>query len=174
MKISIHAPSRGRLFCPLMIYHRKRFQSTPPHGGDETLFVMIVTMLISIHAPSRGRLQIDDPVQQQRAISIHAPSRGRLINFCILNLQEKFQSTPPHGGDKDSHPTQTVYINFNPRPLTGATAVNFILAFFSLFQSTPPHGGDMSFSTLAPFCCNFNPRPLTGATAHNIRVVISR
>ena len=54
-----------------------RFQSTPPCGGDQEPRQFALLVGISIHAPLRGRLQIDDPVQQQRAISIHAPLRGR-------------------------------------------------------------------------------------------------
>ena len=77
----------------------------------------------------------------------------------------KFQSTPPHGGDRTIPPALIIVdisihapsrgrrawqenlhnpsSNFNPRPLTGATFwASFMQSVSPRFQSTPPHGGD--------------------------------
>ncbi len=77
-------------------------------------------------------------------------------------------------------------INFNPRPLAGATGAIALIRPAVLFQSTPPCGGDGNGSgSSADYCISihaplrgrlrlssrktifldFNPRPLAGATA---------
>ena len=82
----------------------------------------------------------------------------------MIYLQE-FQSTPPCGGDRGFGQFMAVVVNFNPRPLAGATRLEFKgYPDPSRFQSTPPCGGDHrnSFETIrGP---DFNPRPLAGAT----------
>ena len=40
LKISIHAPSRGRPEASIMAPRRTVFQSTPPRGGDESKPIM--------------------------------------------------------------------------------------------------------------------------------------
>ena len=98
-----------------------RFQSTPPCGGDQEPRQFALLVGISIHAPLRGRLQIDDPVQQQRAISIHAPLRGRL--GCFLNLPHIniISIHAPLRGRRNLTARPGFPANFNPRPLAGAT-----------------------------------------------------
>ena len=77
-----------------------RYFNPRPHAGATVVHLLQVSgYQISIHAPMRGRLQIDDPVQQQRAISIHAPMRGRLYANIARAMWRIFQSTPPCGGD---------------------------------------------------------------------------
>ena len=53
--ISIHAPLRGRLMAVFTMPARRRFQSTPPCGGDVFIALGIKPRFISIHAPLRGR-----------------------------------------------------------------------------------------------------------------------
>ena len=141
--ISIHAPSRGRLF---------------------SCFWPVFRLSISIHAPSRGRLYGVKIGQYASQISIHAPSRGRLSSVHAILSLIIFQSTPPHGGDWRSWTPGHFMRHFNPRPLTGATKTGRPMAVIDQFQSTPPHGGDDTAPFWPVAVAYFNPRPLTGAT----------
>ena len=103
--ISIHAPSRERrslhsLIRPLLI-----FQSTLPRGSDHKLIFAVLSSIISIHAPSRERHNLP------------------LCSSLLL----QFQSTLPRGSDPQANIRRSVFDNFNPRSLAGATkeAVNF-------------------------------------------------
>ena len=120
-EISIHAPSRGRLHLPwptyAWLYFNPRpltgatscflfpgcfsihFNPRPLTGATKVPLGFAIELPISIHAPSRGRLPYLGCCRQHCCISIHAPSRGR--------LHHPVTSFPP--------------IDFNPRPLTGAT-----------------------------------------------------
>ena len=141
---------------------------------------------ISIHAPLRGRPGGDVFGNVSDMISIHAPLRGRPGCSCRTWTPQKFQSTPPCGGDRwFAVPRRCLYY-FNPRPLAGATVFIDPDAPFTAisihaplrgrrfstkkrdevraFQSTPPCGGDMKPTTFCPGPTNFNPRPLAGAT----------
>ena len=53
--ISIHAPLRGRPQKPAKRRRKRRFQSTPPCGGDADRDASWLLRWISIHAPLRGR-----------------------------------------------------------------------------------------------------------------------
>ena len=141
-----------------------RFQSTPPCGGDSTGFALPHTLMISIHAPLRGRLKRCFFRDGAVVISIHAPLRGRPFSVVVGVRQPEFQSTPPCGGDIQADGRKIVVLDFNPRPLAGATSVETGLFWMpqhfnprplagatmdttgccivSLFQSTPPCGGD--------------------------------
>ena len=100
LRISIHAPLRGRRCFSFGCYARIRFQSTPPCGGDpakdqpvgpDVLYFnprplagathqpiqFNVFRLISIHAPLRGRQEKHQHHLPDAGISIHAPLRGR-------------------------------------------------------------------------------------------------
>ena len=144
MPISIHAPLRGRLSS----------------YGD-----IIPVSNISIHAPLRGRLPIPNwesatpyfnprplagatnvvrGMTENALISIHAPLRGRQNDLGFLAFLQKFQSTPPCGGD---------------------FLLRRIAACNTLFQSTPPCGGDDPRGTSLWVRWDFNPRPLAGATS---------
>ena len=119
------------------------FQSTPPRGGDiSTSFIICSHTKISIHAPSRGRHRSRKYIRNKDdfnprplagatysnmwhlshgEISIHAPSRGRPILGVIKMADERFQSTPPRGGDSVRRTASQLRTYFNPRPLAGAT-----------------------------------------------------
>ena len=56
-------------------------------------------------------------------------------------------------------------MDFNPRPLAGATKRSRTASSVRTFQSTPPCGGDLLASPPFSSHSNFNPRPLAGATA---------
>ena len=165
-RISIHAPLRGRL------------NTTP---------AVLMGWTISIHAPLRGRhgTARSEPISSnfnprplagatpivrmvggEVRISIHAPLRGRPDAIDKISRVERFQSTPPCGGD---------------------LPVVFAMSPAAIFQSTPPCGGDqlrgavtgrsIEISIHAPLrgrlqdrrtgipAPDFNPRPLAGATA---------
>ena len=55
----------------------------------------------------------------------------------------KFQSTPPRGGDWATVGYRWPEVNFNPRPLAGAT---------------------ITCTAVVCYVVDFNPRPLAGAT----------
>ena len=76
--ISIHAPSRERLF------------------GYSAIDII---NKISIHAPSRERRGTPLPYRTDGVISIHAPSRERPSNIINASQEAIFQSTLPHGSD---------------------------------------------------------------------------
>ena len=120
MKISIHAPSRGRL--------RRQ----------------VDTMVddISIHAPSRGRpclfvifalpayfnpRPLAGATRQQADLRFSpefqsTPPRGGDPNAISSSRPiARFQSTPPRGGDDKTYYGVGYQQDFNPRPLAGAT-----------------------------------------------------
>ena len=53
-----------------------------------------------------------------------------------------FQSTLPHGSDYRVCFCKKMHLNFNPRSLTGATALSTSKLRVCTFQSTFPHGSD--------------------------------
>ena len=119
--ISIHAPSRERLYQTSRYVHGKQFQSTLPHGSDAAQGA--IDRLDQDFNPRSltGATEYSQPATYQFNISIHAPSRERLKlwpSFIRLNL---FQSTLPHGSD---------FKIFKPRDSVVT------------FQSTLPHGSD--------------------------------
>ena len=163
------------------------FQSTPPRGGDEHVMLRLCSgqyfnprplagatkidvwdfyrEIISIHAPIRGRLAVDAVLDYGHLISIHAPIRGRHKPSVPAAAREKFQSTPPHGGDPCVCLINNVICYFNPRPLTGATSLPLSTGPAPRkFQSTPPRGGDLLSLYFCFELSDFNPRPLAGAT----------
>ena len=79
------------------------------------------------------------------SISIHAPSRERRVSAGDYKALPIFQSTLPHGSDNNLLPSNYPSSNFNPRSLTGATIVCWLLRLIS---------------------SDFNPRSLTGATKY--------
>ena len=152
--------------CFISWYNNIRFQSTLPHGSDQSRWSSTLRVPISIHAPSRERLN---------------SNKTELKNI----------------------------LNFNPRSLTGATNCNqlsttrfsisihapsrerrlcgLMFCVIVTFQSTLPHGSDNRFAFVlhrhflisipAPSrerpvprgfsgskVVYFNPRSLTGAT----------
>ena len=143
---------------------RWKFQSTPPCGGDKSgknpVKIWADFNPRPLAGATRGRvwLVLSEP------ISIHAPLRGRRRPSGWIAALEKFQSTPPCGGDLCRRGKNTTRPNFNPRPLAGAT------------HATELKGGDCMISIHAPlrgrrltfaargWIRDFNPRPLAGAT----------
>ena len=143
MLISIHAPSRGRRWHPVLCRGYGDFNPRPLTGATHYDYIKVYTFDISIHAPSRGRLI---PMNPTRIFCIFqsTPPHGGDGTYTHKALSDlRFQSTPPHGGDYRRQCWWHWKLYFNPRPLTGATSVAGV-------------------SGRSPG--NFNPRPLTGAT----------
>ena len=121
-------PLAGATFNIRMVRdHRKDFNPRPLAGATIEVKVKPNKPTISIHAPLRGR-----------------PTRRR--SGCRMIL---FQSTPPCGGDKMIGVAASVYRDFNPRPLAGATIIVTVEDELKLFQSTPPCGGDCEMKNIA-------------------------
>ena len=127
---------------------------------------------ISIHAPSRERRLSPAKVRRCAVFnprSLTGATRG--VIFASSNTA-LFQSTLPHGSDFLSINCYSVYSNFNPRSLAGATSscrgslpnsahfnprslagatLNVYKVFCrSRFQSTLPRGSDQARSSSAP------------------------
>ena len=140
--ISIHAPSRERLYPQLLQKMQQLFQSTLPRGSDKTIQHSSVLSVISIHAPSRERRRF------KRGYS-------GLIYFNPRSLAGATCITPfiKSGG-----------VDFNPRSLAGATSsfctsstlraisihapsrerrnIDVAYTYNRAFQSTLPRGSD--------------------------------
>ncbi len=99
-KISIHAPSRGRRIEMWTRAGTRRFQSTPPRGGDGSGCRFCHRAGNFNPRPLAGATSTARPLKPTGLISIHAPSRGRLIFF---------------------RKRSKIIGYFNPRPLAGAT-----------------------------------------------------
>ena len=164
------------------------FQSTPPCGGDKpppwapllppnfnprplagathSDRLTIRTLCISIHAPLRGRqvcghVTARDPEKFQST----PPCGGDPGRHLVVIQHRRFQSTPPCGGDDFLHLPMGSPPHFNPRPLAGATFRHpDRCSHLAGFQSTPPCGGDRPCGSPDARELYFNPRPLAGAT----------
>ena len=68
----------------------------------------------------------------------------------------------------------SVYSDFNPRSLAGATLIDLVLSAVAVFQSTLPHGSDRGRWPDVPVRYHFNPRSLTGATLRSLRLRLMR
>ena len=91
-------PHAGATRIPHAFLHDSLFQSTPPCGGDDCRCHISKTAEISIHAPMRGRLQ-KGPIWPTSRYFNPRPHAGATLPICYQLLFEKFQSTPPCGGD---------------------------------------------------------------------------
>ena len=140
------------------------FQSTPPHGGRlDNLVSHLLLNQVSIHAPAWGATKGRENLKKRWKVSIHAPAWGATGLYYADRLRKSvsihapawgatsrcsadipfllFQSTPPHGGRRDTWPTTTL----SPE-----------------FQSTPPHGGRQIGAGDRDGMISFNPRPRMG------------
>ena len=134
--------------------------ATSPFGTQKTL------RNISIHAPSRERPStcfVTVPITVFQS-TLPRGSDLHQNRYCQKSIQ--FQSTLPRGSDnKRLAARPTVFQDFNPRSLAGATTATGINFIISLFQSTLPRGSDSATEekSYSRFL-DFNPRSLAGAT----------
>ncbi len=120
--ISIHAPLRGRRMWPPSPRRPKNFNPRPLAGATHSPAGSSLFSSFQSTPPCGGDAAALHLLAGLFGISIHAPLRGR-----------------PAGCRRPSH-----WLDFNPRPLAGATC--------------------RSPRRLRCSICNFNPRPLAGAT----------
>ena len=141
--ISIHAPLRGRQGYRIGYDPSKKFQSTPPCGGDrptndfkeeETYFnprPLAGATPFTVITQFAGRFQSTPPCGGDHfyfcppviyRISIHAPLRGRPRHLAILWLPNYFNPRPLAGATARPGVAGADIVNFNPRPLAGATS----------------------------------------------------
>ena len=99
IRISIHAPLRGRPASGRQGSSGTRFQSTPPCGGDYKSSSVLYPMYPFQSTPPCGGDDGTDDHHPAPAISIHAPLRGRPAHTFYSEPLLQFQSTPPCGGD---------------------------------------------------------------------------
>ena len=100
------------------------FQSTPPCGGDGMEPQLLSDAIYFNPRPLAGATGHDSRRGPSHVISIHAPLRGRLTPQIDPVIFQRFQSTPPCGGDQHRRLVSAVSRDFNPRPLAGATTVS--------------------------------------------------
>ena len=146
IKISIHAPLRGRPPSWAACIIAPRFQSTPPCGGDcGKIEVTLLARVFQSTPPCGG-----DPESGKAPPPLWP-----------------FQSTPPCGGDVDTSCECESQQNFNPRPLAGATH-RFTRRddAYVISIHAPLRGATNSAYLSIRDGHNFNPRPLAGATCH--------
>ena len=97
-----------------------------------------------------------------RIISIHVPVWGRLLTGEAKADADRFQSTPPYGGDPIAESPEAGSGDFNPRPRMGATSSSDTLTRVLSFQSTPPYGGDTLLHKLFTVGSRFQSTPPYG------------
>ena len=162
------------------------FQSTPPCGGDirylgfrsgllhfnprplaGATVVDVVKYAVIRHfnpRPLAGATINGNNISVPIGISIHAPLRGRHALVLGVSGRERFQSTPPCGGDQGAGPgLRKTGISIHA-PLRGRQLDMFRTGSGAKFQSTPPCGGDSASQGRGGRIADFNPRPLAGAT----------
>ena len=164
----------------------KKFQSTPPCGGDPVHMegryrvpdfnprplagatkiggMVRKSWHISIHAPLRGRRSTHYSPVIIKDISIHAPLRGRLPRRRLCPRASRFQSTPPCGGDMVTLNVSTVNVISIHAPLRGRQDSSEIYNRFPVISIHAPLRGRQCSVYFPPWTRHFNPRPLAGAT----------
>ena len=120
--ISIHAPSRERLCLAISIACSSNFNPRSLTGATKVVGGAVTLSEISIHAPSRER-------------------RGKTRIFIIILAT--FQSTLPHGSDKEYREDIGNSVLFQSTLPHGSDIFSRIsMRYLLIFQSTLPHGSD--------------------------------
>ena len=185
VKISIHAPLRGRLGRQRGHGRKAYFNPRPLAGATGEQCKGTASRLISIHAPLRGRRSCRSCPGNSARFQSTPPCGGDLYGRKKEVGSNGFQSTPPCGGDGifpggNAHPgnfnprplagATTGLCNrrdasgdFNPRPLAGATRPKWAnKTIKTIFQSTPPCGGDGKAACAVPWVSQFQSTPPCG------------
>src|SRR5208282_2485758 len=121
VRVSIHAPAKGRRPAKDDRFTNLRFQSTPPRRGDDSISATVRALMSFNPRPREG-----------------ATTEGSESGY----EDRQFQSTPPRRGDNLSLSNNLLVAGFNPRPREGATMRTRPTIAGSRFQSTPPRRGD--------------------------------
>ena len=149
------------------LFRHSRFQSTPPWGGEPFRYPYYMSSRqVSIHAPVGGELVYWFVNFPRISVSIHAPVGGRTPASHARRFRDRFQSTPPWGGElhrndefiyeeglvsihapvggrtDDSAPKPAAKAVSIHAPVGGRTSDTVGTAKRLRFQSTPPWGGE--------------------------------
>ena len=141
--VSIHAPARGATSSFSRPGTRKKFQSTPPHGGrhDDSVIIAFFKGFQST-PPHGGRLPRAKLPRIGHKFQSTPPHGGRLPLWRTNRFMTLFQSTPPHGGRLPRAKLPRIGHKFQSTPPHGGRLPLWRTnRFMTLFQSTPPHGG---------------------------------
>ena len=119
--VSIHAPARGatcRGLCARGLPHVSIH--APARGATNPELDTQGAWHVSIHAPARGATLAGRQARPAAApVSIHAPARGATGADLEQEVDEKFQSTRPHGARLRRAIHGDERDRFNPRARTG-------------------------------------------------------
>ncbi len=140
--VSIHAPARGAtLFLQLITPYIIVSIHAPARGATRRDKWISLEQWVSIHAPARGATKGNDNSNDNVHVSIHAPARGATADLKHHQLQQKFQSTLPHGERLTIHRGTLAHPLFQSTlPHGERPSMRFVALRITLFQSTLPHG----------------------------------
>ena len=147
-----------------LVYIHHNFNPRSLAGATSMRLYKKHVRAISIHAPSRERLLVSKHTNEVLKISIHAPSRERRKLYMLTNMSRVFQSTLPRGSDKSCISSSSVFCNFNPRSLAGATVGDLVIVYKQKISIHAPSRERRQRRQLSSNNFYFNPRSLAGAT----------
>ena len=166
IRVSIHAPARGRRSRKGVWISMGLFRSTPPRGGDPRRVMIPTRQCMFRSTPPRGgdgRLQASRP--PPRCFDPR-PREGATFPTRPRRASTRFRSTPPRGGDKTKAETKADDFVSIHAPARGRRVRLRPAPCRVLFRSTPPRGGDPPRrSTPGLSRRSFDPRPREGATS---------
>ena len=140
------------------------FQSTLPHGSDIIEIHNVLQIIISIHAPSRERLYSRYLVYRDADFNPRSLTGAtKLLKDILASLKyfnprsltgatgmtmvisrlTPFQSTLPHGSDKDKRLKDNIHVISIHAPSRERQAPVRQAYRSYIFQSTLPHGSDI-------------------------------
>ena len=117
--VSIHTPTKGVTFIPLVIKHHQTVSIHTPTKGVTILAIkLVLNICVSIHTPTKGVTAASITCYRILNVSIHTPTKGVTIGY-----MKKIQ----------------VKISFNPHTHEGCDCFKVkTCCNKSLFQSTHP------------------------------------
>ncbi len=165
--VSIHAPARGATRRSISTSSAcRRFNPRPRTGGNAVIKPHPPAALGRFNPRPRtgGNVAVEGVLPAAEGVSIHAPARGATSAWCeSVQMSQKFQSTPPHGGQRhgrDLHHRR----RFQSTPPHGGQRQirDSPNQPQTRFQSTPPHGGQRSQDDSAAIADQFQSTPPHG------------
>ena len=164
--ISIHAPSRERLFRGMKDDRQREFQSTLPRGSDRTIFLLASCVTYfnprSLAGATMAKELIVDMLWDFNPRSL---AGATMTGSGSASESATFQSTLPRGSDGAVQTAPIALIISIHAPSRERQTANFQLSQQAQFQSTLPRGSDCTEEKLGTVQGYFNPRSLAGATA---------
>ena len=121
IKISIHAPMRGRL-TNCHDWRTKPYFNPRPHAGATSVLRGKIRERYDFNPrPHAGATEQPGEGCTELRFQSTPPCGGDLLALAICVNPTKFQSTPPCGGDLVCIIDDRNFTDFNPRPHAGAT-----------------------------------------------------